>query len=109
MAGMAAQSGAMRNPIRLIARFLAPCLVPGLVSGMLASTACAPVDAAPPTAGKPAAPATRPGADASPAGTYAYTTARTGGVHDFDFIAGAWTLANRRLKQRWVAEKDRQW
>ena len=31
---------------------------------------------------------------------------RTGTVHDFDFIAGAWTLQNKRLKQRWVGSQD---
>ena len=40
-------------------------------------------------------------AQASP-GEYAYTTARTGDVHDFDFLAGAWTLQNRRLVRRLV-------
>lgn len=30
----------------------------------------------------------------------------TGGVHDFDFFAGHWTGANRRLKQRWVGSND---
>jgi hypothetical protein len=41
----------------------------------------------------------------APAG-YAYTTARTGDIHDFDFLAGAWTLQNRRLKARLVGSKD---
>jgi hypothetical protein len=29
-----------------------------------------------------------------------YTTARTGDVHDFDFLAGTWTVTNRRLERR---------
>jgi hypothetical protein len=29
-----------------------------------------------------------------------YTRHRTGDVHDFDFIAGSWTVANRRLRVR---------
>jgi hypothetical protein len=37
---------------------------------------------------------------------YAYTTERTGDIHDFDFLAGAWTLHNRRLKTRWVGSND---
>lgn len=81
----------MRNQLCL----LTACLVPWLTS-----TACAPAEAGP-------APAVKP--DPSVAGTYAYTMARTGNLHDFDFIAGAWTLQNHRLKKRWVADKDRQW
>ena len=96
---MGAQAVRMRNHMLLLAAVLGPWLT--------SSTACAPVDAAPPAAGK--APAARPADDANPAGTYAYTMARTGNLHDFDFIGGAWTLQNRRLKQRWVADKDRQW
>jgi hypothetical protein len=46
-----------------------------------------------------------PVASASP-GEYAYTTARTGDIHDFDFLAGAWTLQNRRLKARGVGSND---
>lgn len=93
---MGAQADRMRNHMLLLTAVLGPWLT---------STACAPVDAAPP--GK--ATAASPSADANPAGTYAYTLARTGNLHDFDFIAGAWTLQNRRLKQRWVTDKDRQW
>ena len=36
----------------------------------------------------------------------ATTTARTGDVHDFDFLAGAWTLDNHRLKVRGVGSND---
>src|SRR5215813_3288306 len=31
---------------------------------------------------------------------------RTGDIHDFDFIAGAWTLENHRLKARGVGSHD---
>ena len=31
---------------------------------------------------------------------------RTGNVHDFDWIAGAWTTNQRRLKERGVGSKD---
>ena len=37
---------------------------------------------------------------------YQYTTERTGDLHDFDFIAGKWTLANRRLKARGVGSAE---
>lgn len=30
----------------------------------------------------------------------------TGDVHDFDYHLGAWTIANRRLKQRWTAHAE---
>jgi hypothetical protein len=40
------------------------------------------------------------------AGEYAYTTARTGDIHDFDVLAGAWTLQNRRLKKRLVGSNE---
>jgi hypothetical protein len=33
-------------------------------------------------------------------------TLRTGDIHDFDFIAGAWTLDNRRLKARFAGSSD---
>lgn len=36
----------------------------------------------------------------------ARTTARTGKVRDFDFIAGAWSVMNRRLKQRGAGSND---
>jgi len=35
-----------------------------------------------------------------------YTTSRTGGPHDFDWIAGAWTSAQHRLKARGVGSKE---
>jgi hypothetical protein len=39
-------------------------------------------------------------------GEYVYSTAGTGDLHDFDFLAGAWTLRNRRLKKRLVGSND---
>src|SRR5215470_11697297 len=30
----------------------------------------------------------------------------TGGLHDFDFLAGAWTVVNHRLKNRWVGSHE---
>ncbi|WAS96719.1 hypothetical protein [Nannocystis punicea] len=35
-----------------------------------------------------------------------YTTARTGDVHDFDYFAGGWTTAQRRLKARGVGSDE---
>jgi hypothetical protein len=35
-----------------------------------------------------------------------YTTTRTGGQHDFDFIHGAWTTVQHRLKTRGVGSKE---
>lgn len=35
-----------------------------------------------------------------------YSTTRTGSVHDFEFLAGAWTTHQRRLKARNVGSKD---
>jgi hypothetical protein len=32
--------------------------------------------------------------------SYVYSTAHTGDLHDFDFIAGSWTMVNRRLNTR---------
>jgi hypothetical protein len=39
-------------------------------------------------------------------GEYTYSTALTGDIHDFDFLAGAWTFRNRRLKKRLVGSND---
>lgn len=47
----------------------------------------------------PAAPADAP----LPPG---YTTARTGGPHDFDYFAGGWTTLQRRLKARGVGSGE---
>jgi hypothetical protein len=41
-------------------------------------------------------------AASTPATPPGYTLARTGDLHDFDFIDGAWTVANRRLDRRGV-------
>ena len=49
-------------------------------------------------------PMTTPASPATTASTY--TTARTGDVHDFDFLAGAWTVSNRRLTARGVGSTD---
>jgi hypothetical protein len=35
-----------------------------------------------------------------------YTTSRTGDLHDFDWIAGAWKVSNRRLKARGVGSDE---
>ena len=35
-----------------------------------------------------------------------YTTALTGSVHDFDYLVGAWTIKQRRLKARGVGSKE---
>lgn len=53
-------------------------------------------------AGAPAAPKA-PDADPVPPG---YTLARTGDVHDFDFLDGAWTVSNRRLMKRGVGSTE---
>lgn len=39
-------------------------------------------------------------------GEYAYATPHTGDIHDFDFLAGAWTLRNRRLKRHLVGSNE---
>lgn len=41
--------------------------------------------------------------DSAPPG---YSTARTGGVHDFDYFAGAWTTRQHRLKARGVGSTE---
>jgi hypothetical protein len=74
------------------------CLLSLAACNGAAAASSPPVAAA--SSGPPAA------ADPNPAGEYAYTTARTGDVHDFDFLGGAWTLQNRRLKKRGVGSKD---
>ena len=35
-----------------------------------------------------------------------YTTSRTGGPHDFDWMAGAWTTVQHRLKARGIGSKE---
>lgn len=44
-----------------------------------------------------------PAAAAEPPG---YTLARQGDMHDFDFLGGAWTTVQRRLKARNVGSRD---
>jgi hypothetical protein len=82
---------------------------------LLSLTACSAASGGPtaagpaarlPAPGEPVAPGPAAPADDNPAGEYAYTTERTGGLHDFDFIAGAWTLHNRRLKTRWAGSTE---
>jgi hypothetical protein len=75
---------------------------------MLSIAACTAACAGTPLVATPSPkePPSTAKADPHPAGGYAYTTARTGDIHDFDFLAGAWTLQNRRLKARWVGSKD---
>jgi hypothetical protein len=75
-------------------------------SPLLALAACGgTVAQAPPTATaapqEPAAPVSVANPD-----EYAYTTSRTGDLHDFDFLAGAWTLRNRRLVRRLVGSNE---
>ncbi len=43
---------------------------------------------------------------AAPADPAAGLPVRTGDVHDFDFLVGAWTVTNRRLKARGVGSND---
>jgi hypothetical protein len=77
---------------------------------LLSLTACSAGAGAPtpsgPVASQPAPRLPVSPAEGAPAGEYAYTTALTGGLHDFDFIAGAWTLHNRRLKTRWAGSNE---
>jgi hypothetical protein len=69
---------------------------------LLSSAACqASVAQAPPTAAAAAQEPPAPVSVAKP-DEYAYSTARTGNLHDFDFLSGAWTLRNRRLVRRLV-------
>ena len=72
-----------------------------IAAGAAACAGTPPVAMPSPNVGSSMAPT-----DPRPAGGYAYTTARTGDSHDYDFLAGAWTLQNRRLKSRWVGSKD---
>jgi hypothetical protein len=68
-----------------------------LVPILAASTAtCSPRGVAEPP---------RPAATASPPES-TYTTERMGDVHDFDFIAGDWTLKNRQLRVRGVGSNQ---
>jgi hypothetical protein len=71
----------------------------------LAACHAAAVAQAPPTATAAPQDARAPVSVADP-GEYAYSTTRTGDVHDFDFLAGAWTLRNRRLTRRHVGSNE---
>ncbi len=57
-------------------------------------------------AGCAATPHPQPAAPASSSQAPDGTPLPTGGLHDFDFIAGAWTVVNHRLKARWVGSHD---
>src|SRR5262249_45369843 len=70
----------------------------------LAACSGGAASAPPVAAASSSSPTTAAGANA--AGEYAFTRSRTGDVHDFDFLAGAWTLQNRRLKRRLVGSSD---
>ena len=61
--------------------------------------------AATPPAASPSAPASAPARPVMP-DPPGYTLARTGDIHDFDFIAGGWTVQNHRLKARAVGSHD---
>jgi hypothetical protein len=86
---MAAQGGRMthRTARIAVAASITVCL------GLAACAGATAPEAAEPSATAPARPA--------PAGS-TYTTRLTGDLHDFDFLAGAWTVQNRRLKARGV-------
>jgi hypothetical protein len=47
----------------------------------------------------------RPGPDLATAARV-YSLERTGGQHDFDFLAGSWLMTNWRLRQRGVGRRD---
>ncbi|HXN97959.1 MAG TPA: hypothetical protein VN881_02735 [Candidatus Acidoferrales bacterium] len=49
---------------------------------------------------------TAPSAGSNEAVPPGYSTAVTGGIHDFDFYSGAWTVRSRGLKARNVGSKD---
>jgi hypothetical protein len=77
----------------------------GAVAALSLAGCNAPAAQAPPTVASATQDAPGPFPVAKP-GEYAYSTALTGDVHDFDFLAGAWTLRNRRLKKRLVGNDD---
>lgn len=57
--------------------------------------------------GPPGCPAVEPDTPAPVAETTSTPIpTRTGGVHDFDYFAGAWTTRQRRLKERGVGSSD---
>jgi hypothetical protein len=73
----------------------AGCLACGTTLALL-STACAVVATRPPAPAPPAAGPAPPG----------YSTALAGGSHDFDYLPGAWTTQQRRLKARAVGSSE---
>lgn len=89
------------RPAVLVAA-LAACGGPTSEPTMPTQPAAAPVPAVLPGPGVPISP--RPRTDLPAASTY--TLDRTGTIHDFDDLAGAWTVANRRLRARGVGSDD---
>lgn len=71
-------------------------LVPSLLVLSVSAVACSGAPRSPTNAPTGPDPSTPPG----------YTTARTGGPHDFDYFAGGWTTVQRRLKARGVGSDD---
>jgi hypothetical protein len=96
---MGAQGGAMTHRTARIALVLS--LSTALGCG--GATAPEPGEPAPSPAGSPPAVAVPVVDLPDPPG---YSLTRTGDVHDFDFLAGAWDLTNRRLKARGAGSSD---
>lgn len=77
----------------------------GIIRGVLAATAVLSLAGCRATAAAQTQDAPGPFPVANP-GEYAFGAVHTGDVHDFDFLAGAWTLRNRRLKKRLAGSND---
>src|SRR5688572_13516299 len=96
---MDAQAVSMSN------RLLSTLFITALISAL--GVACA--GGARPIPSSPASPGGEPAMTSSapvPASASTYSTTRTGDIHDFDFLDGAWKVDNRRLKQRGVGSDD---
>jgi len=89
--GLFTSSSSIRVLCTLTVLVLAGCQTTGAQSGSTGAVTA------------PEAPGPLPVADPGP---YSYSTALTGDLHDFDFLAGAWTFRNRRLKKRFVGSND---